>query len=110
MAWHKLHGGVVLEWIGYALDVARFELGVTEKRVMWALRWIDDKIQEGTVRLGELREGLGRLQFIAGPLDHLRPFLGPLYAWASAGARYAAPRLPLMVRLVLEFLRRELAA
>ena len=80
MAWHKLRGGAVLEWIGYALDVGRFEIGITEKRVQWAIRWIGDKCREGQVRLGELREGLGRLQFIAGPLDHLRPFLGPLYA------------------------------
>ena len=109
LAWHKLHGGPVLEWIGYALDVGRFEIGVTEKRIQWAMRWIEDKVREGTVRLGELREGLGRLQFVAGPLDHLRPFLGPLYAWASAGPRYAKPRLPVMIRLILEFLAKELA-
>jgi hypothetical protein len=109
LAWHKLKGGHVLEWIGYAIDVGRFEIGVTEKRVHWAIRWIDDKVREGEVRLGELREGLGRLQFVAGPLEHLRPFLGPLYAWASAGHRFARPRLPVMIRLVLEFLAKELA-
>ena len=108
LAWHKLHGGAVLEWIGYALDVSRFEMGVTEKRIQWAVRWIDDKVREGSVRLGELREGLGRLQFVAGPLDHLRPFLGPLYAWVSAGPRYARPPLPVMIRLILEFLSKEL--
>ena len=32
LAWHKLHGGGTLEWIGYALDVGRFEIGGTEKR------------------------------------------------------------------------------
>ena len=108
LAWHKLKGGIDLEWIGYALDMGRFRLGVTEKRTTWAIRWIEDKVRERTVRLGELREGLGRLQFVAGPLEHLRPFLGPLYAWASAGHRYARPRLPVMIRLVLEFLAREL--
>jgi len=109
LAWHKLKGGATLEWIGYALDVARFEIGITEKRVQWAQRWIGDKVREGEVRLGELREGLGRLQFVAGPLEHLRPFLGPLYAWASAGPRYAKPHLPVMIRLILKFLLRELA-
>ena len=53
LAWHKLHGGAVLEWIGYALDVGRFEMGVTEKRIQWAVRWIDDKVREGSVRLGD---------------------------------------------------------
>ena len=47
----------------------------------------------------ELREGLGRLQFIVGPLEHIRPFLGPLYAWAAAGPRYARPKIPLMILL-----------
>ena len=39
----------------------------------------------------------------------MRPFLGPLYAWASAGPRYAKPHLPVMIRLILKFLLRELA-
>ena len=108
LAWHKLKGGQVLEWIGYALDVSRFEIGITEKRVQWAVRWIGDKIREGRVRLGELKEGLGRLQFVAGPLEHLRPFLGPLYAWASAGPRHARPTIPTMLLLVMRYLAREL--
>ena len=108
LAWHKLKGGQSVEWIGYALDIARFEIGITEKRVQWCVRWIEDKIREGRVRLGELREGLGRLQFVAGPLEHLRPFLGPLYAWASAAPRYAKPMLPVMIRLILDFLAQEL--
>ena len=60
------------------------------------------------MRLGELREGLGRLQFLAGPLEHLRPFLGPLYAWSCAGPRYARPRMPVMILLILRFLAAEL--
>ena len=59
--------------------------------------------------MGELCEGLGRLRFVAGPLDHLRPFLGPLYAWVSAGPRYAKPKLPAMILLILELLAKELA-
>ena len=110
LAWHKLHGGEVLGWIGYALDVARFLIGISEKRVAWARRWIEDKLREGRIRLGELKEGVGRLQFVAGPLEHLRPLLGPLYAWAAAGPRHAYPRLPVMIRLILEFFSQELAA
>ena len=108
LAWHKLKGGVAVEWIGYALDLSRFELGVTEKRTQWAIRWIEDKIRERCVRLGEMREGLGRLQFVAGPLEHLRPFLGPIYGWVSAAPRYAKPRMPVMIRLILEFIAKEL--
>ena len=108
LAWHKLCGGVESEWIGYALDVGRFEIGVTESRAQWAISWCGDKARERRVRLGELREGLGRLQFLAGPLEHIRPFLGPLYAWSCAGARFARPKLPVMLVLILRFTASEL--
>ena len=55
-----------------------------------------------------MRQGLGRLQFIAGPLELLRPFLGPLYALASALPRYARPVLPTMFLLILRHLAAEL--
>ena len=32
LAWHKLSGGVQFEWVGYLLDVGRFELGISAKR------------------------------------------------------------------------------
>ena len=62
----------------------------------------------GYAKLGELREGLGRLQFIAGPMEHFTPFLGPNYAWCASGPRYAQPKLPVMVVLVLKYFAREL--
>ena len=58
--------------------------------------------------LGELREALGRLQFIAGPLEHLRPFLGSLYAWSCAGNRFLKPRLPIMLLLISKLIFDEL--
>ena len=63
---------------------------------------------EKRVPLGELREALGRLQFVAGPLEHLRPFLGPLYAWAGGGPKFALPELPVMLILIMKFLALEL--
>jgi hypothetical protein len=66
------------------LDIGRFEVGVSLSRAAWTARWLTDKATERTVRLGELREGLGRLHFLAGPIEYIRPFLGPLYARRSA--------------------------
>ena len=97
-----------MEWIGYLLDVGRFEMGVSASRAAWASRWLIDKATEGNVRLGELREGLGRLQFLAGPMEYIRPFLGPLYAWASIGPRFARPKLPVMIVLIMKYLAEEL--
>jgi hypothetical protein len=108
LSWKKLKGGVDIEWIGYALDMRRFQVGVSALRAAWAIRWLTDKAAEGAVRLGELKEGLGRLQFVAGPVEYVRPFLGPLYAWASVGPRFAKPRLPVMVVLIMRYLAKEL--
>ena len=104
----KLRGGVQSEWIGYMLDMKRSEVGVIASRAAWASRWLTDKAAQKSVRLGEVREGLGRLQFFAGPVEYIRPFLGPLYAWASIGPRFARPWLPVMVVTILLFLANEL--
>ena len=66
--------------------------------------WLSDKLRERRIALGELREALGRLQFVAGPLELIRPFLGPLYCWACAGPRHARPLLPTMLLLILRYL------
>ena len=108
LAWHKAQGGVQSALAGYALDVGRLAIGISESRTQWAVRWLEDKIAENRVQLGELREGLGRLQFIAGPLEHVRPFLGLVYAWACAGWRYARSRLPVMILCILKFTIAEL--
>ena len=61
LAWHKLHGGVECEWVGYLLDVGRFQVGISASRAAWAVRWLSDKVRERRVKLGEMKEGLGRL-------------------------------------------------
>ena len=48
------------------------------------------------------------MQFLCGPIEFLRPFLGPLYAWCAAGPRFAKPKLPIMVVLILKYLAAEL--
>ena len=108
LAWHKLSGGFETEWVGYMLDIGRFQMGISLKRTQWVIGWIGDKLREKKVRLGEIREGLGRLQFVAGPLEHLRPFLGPLYAWSCAGAKYSRTSIPPMIMLILRFISEEL--
>jgi hypothetical protein len=108
LSWHKVRGGKEVEWIGYMLDVGRFQIGVSASRAGWAVRWLTDKAAEKSVRLGELREGLGRLQFLAGPVEYIRPFLGPLYAWASIGPRFARPKLPIMIVLIMKYLAEEI--
>ena len=48
--------------------------------------------------------------FVSGPIEHIRPILGHLFAWASAGPRFVRPRLPTMLLIFMEFLASELEA
>ena len=34
-SWGKCRGGVQVDWVGYWLDYARFELGISESRTKW---------------------------------------------------------------------------
>ena len=83
------------------MDVGRFELGITASRAAWINCWLTEKVAEGRMQLGELREGLGRTGFAAGPIEHIKPFLGPLYASASAGLQFARPKLPIVILLIM---------
>ena len=104
LKWSKVRGGFELEWVGYLLDFGRLEIGISALRAQWCVTWLTDKVRERRVSLGELKEGLGRLVFAVGPLEHLRPLLGPFFVWASAGPRFACPRLPTMLLLLMEFM------
>ena len=55
-----------------------------------------------------MQQGLGGLQFITGAVEFFRPFLGPLYAWASAGPRFSRPKLPIMAVPIMRYLAEEL--
>lgn len=53
-------------------------------------------------------EVVGRMTFVARILAWLRPFLSPLYAWASVIGRGGALRVPELVFITLDFIRSQL--
>eukprot|EP00972_Heterocapsa_arctica_P049116 7231007-Heterocapsa_arctica.AAC.1 len=57
---------------------------MSQRKAAWVIKWIQEKIDARLILVRELREGLGRLSFVAGPLCVVRPFLGPIYAWYSS--------------------------
>ena len=93
--WHLFR----MDWL--CLDVSRFEIGITEKRAKWVADFCQNLVDSGVVKVRRLREGLGRLGFVSGPLEHIRPFLAPMYAWVAAAQLDTNLKIPLMVRLVL---------
>ena len=109
IAWHKV-GGVVVQWIGYQLDLGHFSAGISDRKRRWIKDWIARKRAEGGVVGRELKAALGRLPFVVGALKHVRPFLGPLYAWSSALAAGTFAAFPDAVSMRwIDVLRRRLS-
>ncbi len=65
------------------IDYSRFELGMSEKRTQWIIKWLEDAIKAKSILVRSLVEALGRLGFAAGVLEYHRPFLSPIYSWAA---------------------------
>ena len=74
----EIQGGSRAEWIGFQVDIAACELGMTEKRLRWARDWMEKTVANKVVRVEEFRSALGRLAFMMSAFGHLKPFLGPL--------------------------------
>ena len=106
--WSKVAGGFRVSWIGYAFDYGRFQIGLSEARASWLCKWIKERSATPVV-VEEFVAVLGRLgfAFALSPVD--RPFLGPLYAWASSRPLGSCTRLPLMARLVLTWMEHRLS-
>ena len=103
--WVKCRGGLQQDWLGYWLDLETFSLGISAKRADWLIKWINEVLTAGSVLVRTFVEALGRFGFAAGVLEWDRPFLGPLYSWAAALPMSTYLRLPVLITLILEYLR-----
>jgi hypothetical protein len=106
--WSKLGGGLQFDWIGYYCDVPRFRLGISVKRCRWLMEWCSSTVQKGILSRSELQEVLGRLSFASRVIEDVRPFLGPLYAWASSMSHMGVRSVPAMIKLILEYIAESL--
>ncbi len=107
--WLKLRGGREVEWVGYHLRLDSHELGLSESRAKWVVAWCRRLVLDGAVNVDEMREGLGRLAFVAGALEFERPFLAPLYSFVSRHAGCKLKVLPVYALLALDFLAQRIA-
>jgi hypothetical protein len=105
-AWPKFAGGLAYEWVGFWTDWERFMVGVSEKRSWWLADWCDKKLKAGAVVIQEVTEVLGRMVFATQAVSHIKPLLGPLYAWVSVLDKSSCLPLPLMIRLIFLLLRK----
>ena len=103
ISWKKVRGGVEVGWIGYQLDVKGFKKGISEKKVRWMKDWLGKHLSAGGILGRDLKSALGRFSFVAGALPHVRPFLGPLFAWSAVLAGGTFAKFPDAVRVLLEY-------
>eukprot|EP00973_Karenia_brevis_P024814 3419510-Karenia_brevis.AAC.1 len=66
ITWRKVGGGFSYEWVGYWQDLQRFEVGISEARAQWLVRWMSDACSDNVVLVRQFVEGLGRLSFTMG--------------------------------------------
>ncbi|CAL1155276.1 unnamed protein product [Cladocopium goreaui] len=104
LSWHKCKGGTQVEWVGYYVDLEQKSVGISEKRADWICNWVETTVAAGVVKLHDFSAVLGRLSFAMAAIEHLRPFLGPLYAWSAALENVVHARLPKAVIYILRFI------
>ena len=111
LSWGKVNGGGIFGWIGYELSLDHRTLGISERRAAWMVKWFSKALADLQVVPADLLGVLGRMSFVYGAIPADRPFLAPLYAFASRVGDGATPvSLPLYVVMVLSWLRRRLQA
>ena len=103
--WEKQRGGMETEWIGLMTNYGEFSFGLSARRADWVVAWIQKLREEKMVLPREFSAGLGRLGFAATALPWERPFLGPLYVWASATmGQKKKVMIPWAVLIILEWI------
>ena len=103
MSWKKSRGGLCYTWVGYELSLRDWTLGVSASRAGWIRSWYERTLKTRTVDTGELREVLGRIQFVYGALVYDRHFLAPLYTFLALHPPGVVKRLPLYALITVYF-------
>ena len=58
--WPKLRGGQDFDWTGFNILLRSLELGISEKRAAWIMKWFAKLETAGEAQMAELLEGAGR--------------------------------------------------
>ena len=109
LSWHKTCGGDTLVWVGFELLLRSRCVGISARRAEWFVRWAESVASSPTIHMGSFEEVLGRIMFVAGALEHERPFLAPLYKFLTMHPRDSIRRVPPYVSFILKYVSREIS-
>ena len=105
-SFHKFRGGFQMDFVGFWVDYARFEIGMSERRVAWLVSFVEELIANNwLIHMRRFQEFHGRLGFAAQVLPWIRPMLAPGYSWISAAGRTATLKMPQLVASTCIFIR-----
>ena len=109
LSWHKTCGRDTLVWVGFELLLRSRCVGISARRAEWFVRCVQSVASSPTVHMGSFEEGLGRIMFVAGALEHERPFLAPLYKFLTMHPGDTIRRVLPYVSFILKYLSREIS-
>ena len=110
LSWHKTCGGDTLVWVCFELLLRSRCVGISARRAEWFVKWVETVASSATIHMGTNEEGLGQIMFVAGALEHERPFLAPLYKCLTMHPRGSIRRVPPYVAFILKYLAREVSS
>ena len=65
-------GGDTLVWVGFEILLRSHSVGISSRRAEWFVRWAEKVASSTTIHMASFQEGLGRIMFVAGALEHER--------------------------------------
>ena len=107
LSWHMTVGGDVLAWVWFKLVLKAQNIGISQRRAEWFVRWTAEVASAPTVHMKNFEVGFGRIMFVAGASEHEWPFPGPLCI--TLHPRTAARRVPAYVAFIMHVLSQSIA-
>ncbi len=109
LSWHKAQGGQIIKWIGYEVHLGQLALGITQRRADWCVDFLLQLSRDGRADVARMRSGLGRLCFVVGALEWVRPFLAPLYSYLARQPKWGHRELPVFIRVIAHYIASRLS-
>ena len=110
LSWNKTAGGDLVTGVGFELLHQTHQLGISARRAEWFVKWSRDMASKRVVHMHSFEEGLGRITYVAGALEHVRPFLAPLYRFLAIHPRSSVRVIPPYVTFFLRYVAQQVEA
>ena len=97
-----------MAWVGFELPHASSELGISQRRADWIIKWTTDVLTSIYINMSRYEEGLGRIVFVAGASEYEKPLMGPLFRFLSLHPHGSVRRVPAYVTFILKYVARQI--